>query len=379
MPFVLTPEQASIRDLARRFARERVPVAHLRRLRDTGDPTGFSRAVWREMAELGFAGMTLPAPHGGAGLGHAELGIVLEELGRTLAPSPLVSTVLLGAASIAAGGSAAHKAEHLPAVASGERVLAFAHDEGRRHTRYGVATCAERAAGGFRIVGEKAFVLDGHACDALVVVARTSGTAGDREGLTLFLLPASTPGISATRTPLVDSRGVARVRFEGVAARQADVLGEVDRGADVLDPVLDRATIGLSAEMLGSLAEAFDQTIAYLKVRRQFGVPIGSFQALKHRAAEMFCEIELTRSVVMDALRSIDDHRADTSLLASAAKARATDAFLRVTAEAVQMHGGVGVTDELDIGFFLKRARTTEMTFGGAAHHRDSFARLSGY
>jgi alkylation response protein AidB-like acyl-CoA dehydrogenase len=379
MPFVLTPDQESIRDTARRFARERAPVAHLRRLRDTADPAAFSRDLWREMASLGFAGLTLPPEHGGSGMGFAELGLLLEELGRTLCPTPLLSTVLLGAGAVSLGGTPAHKADTLPAVAAGERILAFAHDEGTRHARTLVRTTATRTADGFRITGDKVLVLDGHVADALVVVARTSGGAGDRDGLTLFLVPASSPGLTATRTLLVDSRGAARVRFEGVPASGADVLGEVDRGADLLDRVLDRATVGLAAEMLGGLAEAFDRTVAYLKERRQFGVPIGSFQALKHRAAQMFCEVELCRSVVMDALRALDDGRPDVPLCASAAKARATDAFLAVTAEAVQMHGGIGVTDEVDVGLFLKRARVAEMTFGGAAYHRDRFARLSGY
>ncbi len=379
MPFVLTPEQESIRDTARRFVKERAPVAHLRHLRDTADPTGFDRGVWSEMAALGFAGITLPAEQGGAGLGYAELGLVLEECGRSLVPSPLVSTVLLGANAVALGGTAAHKAEVLPAVAAGERLLALAHEEGTRHARHRIRTTAARTGDGYRLSGEKVLVLDGHVADALVVVARTSGAAADRDGLTLFLVPASAPGLSRARTLLVDSRGAARVRFEGTPVTHADVLGEVDRGSDLLDAVLDRATVGLAAEMLGSLAEAFDRTVDYLKVRRQFGVAIGSFQALKHRAAQMFCEVELTRSVVMDALRAVDEARADLPRCASAAKARATDAFLLITAEAVQMHGGVGVTDELDIGLFLKRARAAEMTFGGAAYHRDRFARLSGY
>lgn len=379
MAFVLTTEQESIRDTARRFFRERTPVAHLRHLRDTGDATGFSRDVWREMAALGFAGIALPADHGGAGLGFTELGLVLEEQGRNLAPSPLVSTVLLGASAIALGGTAAHRAELLPEIAAGERLLALAHEEGTRHAPYRVRTTAAQTGDGFRISGDKVFVLDGHAADAFVVVARTSGGAADRHGLTLLLVPASAPGITVTRTALLDSRGAARVCFEGVRAARTDVLGEIDGGADLLDAVLDRAAIGLAAEMLGSLAEAFDRTVAYLKERRQFGVPIGSFQALKHRAAQMFCEIELTRSVVMDALRALDEARPDVPLLASAAKARASDTFLLVAAEAIQMHGGVGVTDELDIGFFFKRARAAEMTFGGAAFHRDRFARLSGY
>jgi len=379
MAFVLTPEQESIRDTARRFVHERTPVAHLRHLRDTGDPTGFDREVWSEMAALGFAGITLPAEHGGAGLGYAELGLVLEACGRSLVPSPLVATVLLGASAVALGGTLAHKDEVLPAIAGGERLLALAHEEGSRHARHRIRTTAARTTDGYRLSGEKVLVLDGHVADTLVVVARTSGAAGDREGITLFLVPASAPGVSRERTLLVDSRGAARVRFDGTAVRCADVLGEVDHGSDLLDAVLDRATVGLASEMLGGLAEVFDRTVDYLKVRRQFGVAIGSFQALKHRAAQMFCEVELTRSVVMDALGAVDEARAELPLRACAAKARATDAFLLITAEAVQMHGGVGVTDELDIGLFLKRARAAEMTFGGAAYHRDRFARLSGY
>jgi alkylation response protein AidB-like acyl-CoA dehydrogenase len=379
MAFALTPEQESIREMAQRFAAERAPVAHLRHLRDAGDPTGFSRALWKEMAELGFAGLTLPAEHGGAGLGHAELGIVLEALGSTLAPTPIVATLLLGGAALALGGTPQQKAERLPAVAAVDLLLALAHEEGTRHAPHHVRTRAERTSSGYLLRGEKVFVLDGHAADLLVVVARTSGGERDRDGLTLFLVPAATPGVRATRTPLVDSRGAARVRLDDVAVPEDAVLGERDRGADVLDAVLDRAAAGLAAEMLGSLSEVFDRTVAYLKDRRQFGVPIGSFQALKHRAAHLFCEIELTRSIVMEALRAADEGRADLPLLASAAKARVTDTFLLVTAEAVQMHGGVGVTDELDIGLFLKRARVAEMTLGGAAYHRDRFARLSGY
>lgn len=379
MAFALTEEQESIRDTARKLVAERSPVSELRRLRDTADAVGFSRELWSEMAGLGFVGIALPEELGGAGLGFAELGLVLEACGRTLAATPMVSTVLLGAGAILAGGSAAQKSDVLPAVCAGERVLALAHEEGTRHTPYRVATRAAQCEGGYRVSGEKVMVLDGHVADALVVVARTSGAPGDRDGLTLFLVQASAAGVERMRTIAIDSRNAARVRFDGVLVGSGDVIGEIDRGADVLDPVLDRARIGLAAEMLGSLGEAFDRTIAYLKVRRQFGVPIGSFQALKHRAAQMACEIELTRSIVLDALRAIDEGRASVPLLASAAKARASDTFVQVAAEAIQMHGGVGVTDELDIGFFLKRARTAEMTLGNASFHRDRFARLEGY
>jgi alkylation response protein AidB-like acyl-CoA dehydrogenase len=379
MGFVLSEEQASIQRAARAIAEERGSICELRRLRDTRDPDGFSRVLWGELCASGFAGMIFPEALGGAGLGLTDLGLVLEELGRTLAATPLLGSVLLAGSAVVLGGSEAQQRAIVPGVAAGERVLAFAHDEGSRFSPYGVATRVERVGRHLRISGEKVMVLDGHVADALVVVARSAGNPGDREGIGLVLVPARAPGVHITRTHLVDGRNAARVRFEDVLVGEEEALGALGEGAEILDRVLDRAAIGLSAEMLGSLAEAFDRTLSYLKVRKQFGVAIGSFQALKHRAAQMFCEVELCRSLVMDALRAADEGRADLAELASAAKARATDTFLHVSAEAIQMHGGVGVTDELDIGFFLKRARVAEMTLGTAAYHRDRFARLQGY
>lgn len=372
-------ERESIRTAARAFARERSPIAHLRALRDGRDPLGYSRDLWQEMAGLGFAGMVFPEAHGGGGLGFAELGIVLEELGRNLAPTPLGSTVLLGGSAVWVGGPEPLRAALLPAISAGNAVVALAHDEGVRHDPYAVATRAERDAGGFRLQGEKAFVVDGHGADSLVVVARTSGSPGQREGLTLFHVSGKVQGLSTRRLETVDSRNVARVRLDAVRVSERDIVGLPDRGADVLDVVFSRAAAALSAEMLGGLSEAFDRTIAYLKTRKQFGAYIGSFQALKHRASWMFCEVELTRSLVLEALRAIDDGRDDAPLLASAAKVRASDTYVLVTNEAVQMHGGVGVTDELDIGLYMKRARVAEQLLGAAAYHRDRFARLRGY
>lgn len=378
MPNVSNEERESIRQAARAFVRERAPVAHLRALRDAQDPVGFSRDLWREMARLGFAGMVLPERWGGAGLGYAELGVVAEELGRNLVPTPLLSGVL-GAGAVLLGGTDALRDAVLPGVAAGERVVALAHEEGTRFTPYAVSTRAERTAGGFVLRGDKSFVLDGAVADSLVVVARTSGAGAARDGLTLLHVPRDASGLRTTRLDLVDSRHVARVRLDGVRAVEGDVVGAVDRGADVLDAVVDRGAATLAAEMLGGAQEAFDRTIAYLKTRTQFGVLIGSFQALKHRAAWMFCEVELTRSLVLDGLRAIDEGRDDARALVSAAKARVTDTYRLVTNEAVQMHGGVGVTDELDIGLYLKRARVAGETLGGAGYHRDRFANLRGY
>jgi alkylation response protein AidB-like acyl-CoA dehydrogenase len=376
---ILSEDQESIQRAARAFVEAKLPIAHLRSLRDLADPTGLSRDVWRQMAELGLAGVTIPEAYGGGGLGFAELGIVLEECGRSLAPTPLVASVVLGASALLLAGTGAQKDAHLAAVSAGERLLALAHEEGTRHLRYAVDARAERGPDGWRITGAKTMVQDGSVADVFVVVARAEGTARERDGIALFLVPRTAPGVAVERLALVDSRNVARVRFEGVSVPDADVLGPVGKGSDVLDAILDRGTVALSAEMLGGACEAFDRTIAYLKTRKQFGVPIGSFQALKHRAAQIFCEIELTKSIVREALGAIDEGRADVSALASAAKARATDTFLLASNEAIQMHGGIGVTDELEIGFFLKRARVTEMTFGDAAYHRDRYARALGY
>lgn len=377
MSLVLTEDQESIRRSSKKLVEERAPITQLRALRDTSDPLGYSRDLWTQMAELGFAGMTLPEKYGGAGLGLADLGLVLEECGRRLVASPLFASLLLGGGAIDFAGSEAQKEEWLPRIARGEAIVTLAHEEGSRHARYGVATRAVPVEGGWAISGEKTMVVDGHVADAIVVVARTSSR--ERDGLTLFVVRRDARGLDVHRRTAIDARNVATVKLDGLRVSNDDIVGVVERGADVLDHVLDRATIALSAEMLGAMQEAFDQTIAYLKVRKQFGVAIGSFQALKHRAAQMFCEIELVRSLVVAALRAADARTDDVALLASAAKARASDVFVQVANEAVQMHGGIGVTDEIDIGFFLKRARVTEMMLGAAPHHRDRFARLSGY
>ena len=379
MSLVLTEEQQLLRETAREFVGERAPVSALRGLRDTNDATGFSRDLWKEMAELGWAGVPFSEDLGGAGLGYAELGIILEETGRSLVASPLVSTVLLGASSVLLGGNEALQKDVIPSICEGDRILALAHQETSRFNPYRVRTRAESTGGVYRLSGEKTFVLDGHVADALVVLARTSGADDERDGLTLFLVDSSSPGVSVMRTIMVDSRNAARVSLEEVEVDPGRVLGSVDHGAELLDRVLDRATIGLCAEMLGSTQETFDRTVKYLKEREQFGVKIGSFQALKHRAAEMFSEIELDRSLVMDALRAIDDDRPDVPLLASASKARLSETFVHVANEGVQMHGGIGMTDEEEIGFFLKRARAAELTFGDAAFHRSRYATLHGF
>jgi alkylation response protein AidB-like acyl-CoA dehydrogenase len=376
---LLTEEQTLLKDAARGFFGEKMPIPNLRGLRDGKDPTGFDRDLWAEMADMGWAGVLVPEAYGGVDFGYKGLGQILEESGRTLAASPLVSTVLVCAPLILAAGNEAQKQEILGAVGSGERILALALDETPRHAPTRIATSAQKKGDGYSLNGAKIFVLDGHVADQLIVVARTSGATDDPRGLSLFLVDGNAKGLTRTRTRMVDSRNAANLSLDQVEVGADAVLGPIDDGFAALEPVLDGARIGLAAEMLGSGLEAFERTVAYLKMREQFGVPIGSFQALKHRAALMFCEIELTKSAVLEALTALDEKRNDVPQLASIAKAKACEMLELVSNEAIQMHGGIGMTDEEEIGFFLKRARVAQQTFGDAGFHRDRYASLMGF
>ncbi len=379
MPMILNDEQTMLKDSARDFCASSAPIAQLRKLRDSDDPDAFDRGTWKAMVDLGWAGIPWPEEFGGLAFGYKGLGVVTEETGRTLTASPLFATVWVGGTLINLGGSDAQKSELLPAVAAGELLLALALEESHRHAPYGIATIATASGEGFVLNGAKTFVLDGNSADKLIVAARTS--PGDRAGITLFLVDRSAPGVTVTRTKMTDSRNAANIELENVQVGGDAVIGEVDKGADVLDPALDIARIGLSAEMLGSLQECFERTVQYLKEREQFGVPIGSFQALKHRAADMFCEVELSKSCVLEALTALDEgrERTEISKLASLAKAKVGETFSRVSREGIQMHGGIGMTDEFDIGFFLKRAAVAEQTFGDVNFHRNRYGELEGY
>jgi len=379
MSLILTDEQELLRDTARDFVRSKCSIDQLRQLRDQRDDLGHDAKLWNEMAGLGWLGIPFPESLGGAGLGLAELGIVLEELGRRLVVSPFLSTVLLGGGALLAGGTDAQQREILPEVSEGRMLLALAAQETPRHDPYAIATRATADADGFVLSGSKTLVVDGAVAQRLIVAARTSGAVGDRDGVTLFLVDANAAGLSRERTFLIDSRSAANLEFAGVRVGADAVLGVVDRGADLLDVVHDRAAAALSAEMLGGIQEAFDRTVAYLKQREQFGVKIGSFQGLKHRAARWFCEVELTRSIVLQTLRALDDAQSNASELASTCKARASDTFRLSGEEGIQMHGGIGVTDEEDIGFFMKRARVSELLLGDAAFHRNRFATLRAF
>ena len=379
MALILNSEAQLVRDSALEFFADKSPVLMLRKLRDSADADGFSRALWREMADLGWTGFLVPEAHGGSELGMVGLGQVLEAAGRTLAATPLISTALIAASAIDLAGNETQKQTYFPGLVGGDTIFALALEEKAHHNPSHIETTAKRDGDGWVLNGAKRFVLDGHVADQLIVVARTSGAADDRDGITLFMVPADAAGVSRARSSMIDSRNAARVTLNDVRVGAGAVLGRVDGGADPLDKVLDRARAGLAAEMLGSSSEAFERTVQYLKDRKQFGVAIGSFQALKHRAAQMFCEVEVTRSAVIGALAALDDNANDASLLVSLAKAKASDTAYLTGNEGIQMHGGIGMTDEHEIGFFMKRARVAQATFGDAAFHRDRYAALTGY
>ena len=380
MALVLTEDQEILAQAARDFVRDRSPVSRVRALRDAGDEVGFSRDLWREMGALGWPGILIPEQYGGAGMGLADLAVVLEAVGRTLAPEPFLSTILLGGQLLTHAGNDTQKRAWLPSIAAGEKIVAVAYQEARsRYALHRVATRAVAQGDAWVLSGEKVQVLDGGNADLLIVSAGTAGEPDDRDGLSLFLVAPDAPGLTVTPQTRVDGRAAALVHLDEVEVGNDAMLGPAGHGLSILESVVDVATVGLCAEMLGGMSQIFDDTLAYLKTREQFGAPIGSFQALKHRAARVFMDIELCRSSVMAAARSADAGDADVALLVSLAKARCSDAFVLATNEGVQMHGGIGMTDEHDAGLYLKRARTAEMTFGDADWHRARWAALRGY
>lgn len=378
MSFVLTEDQEMLRETAMAFARDELSITHLRALRDAGD-NGKDAKTRQKLAELGFFGVIIPDEPGAETFGLSGLGQILEAQGRTLAATPLLQTALIGASAIQLGGSSAQQAAWLPKIAAGETTFALALDETAHFAPYNVSTEAERNGQGYTLNGLKKYVPDGHHADMLIVVARTFGEAGDRHGLSLFLVPKDAKGISITELKTVDSHGAAHITFENVVVPESALLGPADQGADILDPLLDRAAIGLAAEMLGSAQAAFDMTLEYLNTRKQFGQLIGSFQSLQHRAGKMFVDLEMTRSCVIAALAAVDAGKADVAELASLAKAKAGELVHLVSNECVQMHGGIGMTDAAEPGFYMKRARVQEALYGSASWHRDRYARLSGF
>lgn len=368
----LDEDRIMLRDSAREFLTDKSPVSELRRLRDTKDKDGFSRELWRGMKDMGWTGILVDEAHGGSDFGHVGMALVCEEMGRTLAASPFLSTAVMAATAIRRGGSEEQKKKWLPAISEAKAIIALAVDEGRKHAPEKTALKAELAGNAFKLNGDKTFVVDGHIADQIIVAARSEGEPGDRNGISLFLVDAKAPGISIERVISVDSRNSARIKFENVTA--VDALGEAGKGFALLEHALNAGRAGVSAELLGVAGESFDRTVAYLKERKQFGKPIGAFQALQHRAAHLFGEIELLRSLVLAACVALDKSPDSAGAAVSAAKYKACEVGKLAVSEAVQMFGGMGMTDEVDIGLFMKRARSAQELLGDAYFHADRYA-----
>ncbi len=379
MALVLNEEQVMLRDAAAGFLGQKATVAHLRKLRDTAAPECFDAGVWREIADMGWAGIAIPEEYGGLGYGYTGLGLVLEQAGRHLSASPLQSSVLVAATVILELGSAAQKSEWLPRIAAGSALASLALQEGRHHAPLATKLSATREKEGYRLEGNKVLVLDAATADTFIVIARTGGEPGDRDGLSAFLVDADAAGLAVERRDLVDSRGMGALALSNVLVPQGNLLGTEGEAWAGLERALDIANIGLAAELLGIACEAFERTLGYLQERKQFGRVIGSFQGLQHRAAQLFAELELSRSVVLQALQAVDAGDDRVALLASAAKAKLCEVAERTTNESIQMHGGIGMTDEHEIGFFIKRARVAQHCFGDYNYHLDRFACLSGF
>ncbi|HYG31161.1 MAG TPA: acyl-CoA dehydrogenase family protein [Allosphingosinicella sp.] len=371
MPLYLTDDQNMLRDTARGLMAEEGSIANqLRKYRDMGCGDGFGHALWKQLAELGFTGILVDEGEGGLGLGNVEAGIVLEEIGRNLTPSPFLITAV---AVVEALKGTPHGARWFPGILAGDTVAALAIDEGAKHRPEAIAMRAERAGNGFRLSGRKQFVVQGASADLIVVAARTE------EGLTLFAVEKDADGLEIEGVRLADSSIGARLDLRDVEVDADAVIGEVGQGEVVLRRVLAAGRAGAASEMVGLASGAMAMTVDYLKQRKQFGRAIGEFQALQHRAAHLYSEIEIARSAALKAQQLLDEGSAEAELMVSVAKAKAGRVSTLAVQEGVQMHGGIGMTDEYDIGLYMKRDRVLNELFGDANYHADKVARMMGY
>ena len=379
MALVLNEEQEMLKESAQGFLAEHAPVSELRAQRDAGSDKGYSDTLWSQMANMGWAAILVPEEYGGLAFGHVGMAQIVEQSGRTLTASPLLSTAILGVTAINVAGSEVQKSELLEAIAGGELTMALAVDETIHHDPVQTAMSAVSKGGGYVLNGEKRFVVDGSTADKLIVATRTSGSPGDMKGISLFLVDRTADGVNVKRTQMLDGRNAAIITFTNVEVSIDALLGEQDKGFAALSATLDAGNAHIAAELLGIAQESFNRTLHYMKERKQFGARIGSFQALQHRAAHWWSEIEMCKSVVLKVMQSLDEGDVKSSALASIAKAKLCEVAELSTNEAIQIHGGIGMTDEYEIGFFIKRARPAQMLLGGYNYHANRFALISGY
>ncbi len=379
MPLYHTEDQAMLADTARGFLADEGNIAkQLRHFRDINCKDGFGHALWKQFAEMGLTGMLVGEADGGLGMGHVEAGIVLEEIGRNLTPSPFLTSSVMAATALD-GASADLKGRYLPGLIAGDSVFAVAIDEGPKHRPERIATRATRSGNGFKLSGSKAFVIEGGSADMLVVAARTAGDDSDNDGITLFAVPRDAAGMSLDVVRLVDSAQAAHLKLDNVQLDADAVIGEVDGGRELLNRVLNAGRIGAAAESVGVAMGSFEMTTTYLKQRKQFGQLIGEFQALQHRAAHLYSELEIARAAVIKAQQLLDGGSDKADLMVSVAKAKAGKVAGLAVKEGVQMHGGIGMTDEYDIGLYMKRDRALAEFMGDMYYHAERVAQLSGY
>ena len=376
MPLILTEEQTMLRDSARDFLAEQAPVSQLRALRDSADADGFSRALWSRFADMGFTGVLVPESNGGLGLGHVEAGVVMDRIGHQLCASPLLASGLVAVTALRQAGSQAQQQHWLPLLASGKAIATLAVDEGVKHKPGQFSTRATAQGHGWRLDGAKTLVLDGHVADLLIVAA---SVGGDEARTGLFMVSPQAAGVTVERTVMVDAHNAARVQFKSVELGADALLGTLDAGGPALAAALDVGRAAVAAELMGLADEVFDRTVQYLKDRRQFGKQIGEFQALQHRAAHLYSELQITHAAVLKAQQMLDDDIAGAAATVAMAKARAGRTATLAVQEAVQMHGGMGMTDAFEFGFFMKRARVLQELWGDSNFHLDALARRRGY
>ncbi len=379
MPLVLNDDQQMLRDAASGYLAENASINSFRELRDSDNSDGFSHQLWQEMASMGWAGILVPEEFGGSGFGHVGAGLIAQEMGKHLTASPFMATAVLAATGLLDLGSQAQKEQHLTAIAAGKSLFALAIDEARKHAPEKTMLQAVRSGNGFQLTGRKSFVADGGVADHFIVAARTTGKPGDHDGITLFLVPADAENLTCEKTPMVDSRNVARLEFDGVLVTADAVLGEVDDGMSGLNAILDAGRACLAAEMSGSAEQAFAMTLSYINERKQFGVPVGSFQALQHRAAHLHTEIEMAKAVTLAALQALDAREESAWKTVAIAKAKVAQVAILAAQEGTQMHGGMGMTDAFDIGLYLKRVRVAAELFGDASFHGNRLAEQLGF
>ena len=372
---LLTDDQKMLQETASSFLAEEGSIAkQLRHWRDTNCTDGYGTDLWKQFAELGLTGICIPEDQGGLGLGSVEAALVLEEVGRNLTPSPFLTTAVVGARAIE---GTAHAERWYPGILTGEAVLTVAVDEGRSHAPETTALTAERRGNGFLLNGAKQFVVHGNSADMVLTAARTAGSSGEREGLTLFAVPKGAAEVESVT--LADGSKAARLTFRNVEMDADAVVGDVDNGWALVLRALSAGRAGAAAELVGVAVGASTMTIGYLKQRKQFGKLIGEFQALQHRAAHIYGEIEIARASALKAAELIDSGDEKSELMVAVAKAKAADVASLAVREGVQMHGGIGMTDEHDIGLYLKREAVLGELFGDAYYHRNTVAELSGY